>query len=148
MTAPKIHHKTIYRFRQPVSLGPHRLMLRPRETRDLRLMSHTLAVTPSAVVTWAQDVSGNAVGVATFATMADILVIDSVADILLNAAAWPVFAIAASAISYPFRYSDDEWTDLGPLTIFSIRTRLNNCPIGRVASSAVIRPTRCLCSRT
>ncbi len=117
MTALKIHHKTIYRFRQPVSLGPHRLMLRPRETRDLRLMSHTLAVTPSAVVTWAQDVSGNAVGVATFATMADILVIDSVADILLNAAAWPVFAIAASAINYPFRYSDDEWTDLGPLTI-------------------------------
>ena len=117
MTALKIHHKTIYRFRQPVSLGPHRLMLRPRETRDLRLMSHTLAVTPSAVVTWAQDVSGNAVGVATFATMTDVLAIDSVADILLNAAAWPVFAIAASAISYPFRYSDDEWTDLGPLTI-------------------------------
>ena len=118
MTALRIHHKTTYRFRQPVSLGPHRLMLRPRETRDLRLMSHTLAVTPSAVVTWAQDVSGNAVGVATFATMTDVLVIDSVADILLNAAAWPVFAIAASAISYPFHYSDDEWTDLGPLTIF------------------------------
>ena len=113
MTTLKIHHKTTYRFRQPVSLGPHRLMLRPRETRDLRLMSHTLAVTPSAAVTWAQDVSGNAVGVATFTTMTDVLVIDSVADILLNAAAWPVFAIAASAISYPFRYSDDEWTDLG-----------------------------------
>ena len=117
MTTLKIHHKTTYRFRQPVSLGPHRLMLRPRESRDLRLMSHTLAVTPSATVTWAHDVSGNAVGMATFATMTDMLVIDSVADILLNAAAWPVFAIAASAISYPFRYSDDEWTDLGPLTI-------------------------------
>jgi transglutaminase-like putative cysteine protease len=117
VTALRIHHKTTYRFRQPVSLGPHRLMLRPRETRDLRLMSHTLGVTPSAVVTWAQDVLGNAVGVATFATMTDVLAIDSLADILLNAAAWPVFAIAASAISYPFRYSDDEWTDLGPLTI-------------------------------
>ena len=117
MTALKIHHKTIYRFREPVSLGPHRLMLRPRESRELRLMSHTLAVTPAAAVTWAQDVSGNTVGMATFATMTDLLVIDSVADILLNAAAWPVFAIAASAISYPFRYSDDEWTDLGPLTI-------------------------------
>jgi len=117
VTTLKIRHKTTYRFRQPVSLGPHRLMLRPRETRDLRLMSHTLEITPAAVVTWAQDVRGNAVGVATFATMTDLLVIDSVADILLNAAAWPVFAIAASAISYPFRYSDDEWTDLGPLTI-------------------------------
>ena len=99
MTTLKIHHKTTYRFRQPVSFGPHRLMLRPRESRDLRLMSHTLAITPSAAVTWAHDVFGNAVGMATFATMADMLVIDSVADILLNAAAWPVFAIAASAIS-------------------------------------------------
>ena len=117
MTALRIHHKTTYRFRQPVSLGSHRLMLRPRENRDVRLMSHTLAITPAAAVTWAQDVFGNAVGVATFATMTDMLVIDSVADILLNATAWPVFDIAASAIHYPFRYSHDEWTDLGSLTV-------------------------------
>lgn len=32
-----IVHSTIYRYRQAVSLGPHRLMLRPRETRELRL---------------------------------------------------------------------------------------------------------------
>ena len=32
-----------------------------------------------------------------------------------NAAAWPVFDIAASAIFYPFRYSNDEWTDIGAL---------------------------------
>jgi transglutaminase-like putative cysteine protease len=115
VAALKIHHKTVYHFRQPVSLGAHRLMLRPRESRDLRLMSHTLAITPPASVTWAHDVFGNAVAMATFATMTDVLVIDSVADILLNAAAWPVFDIAASAISYPFRYSDDEWTDLGAL---------------------------------
>ena len=117
MTTLKIQHKTSYRFGQPVSLGPHRLMLRPRESRDLRLMSHTLAMAPSAEVTWAHDVLGNTVGMATFAAMADMLVIDSVADVLLNATAWPVFAIAASAIHYPFRYSDDEWTDLGALTI-------------------------------
>ena len=117
MTTLRINHKTTYRFHQPVSLGPHRLMLRPRESRDLRLMSNTLEITPSATVTWAHDVFGNAVGVATFAFMADTLVIDSVADILLNAAAWPVFDISASAIHYPFRYSDDEWTDLGALTV-------------------------------
>jgi transglutaminase-like putative cysteine protease len=117
VTTLRIHHKTTYRFRQPVSLRPHRLMLRPRESRDLRLMSNTLAITPIAVATWAEDVFGNAVGIATFATMTDVLVIDSVANILLNAAAWPVFDIAASAIYYPFRYSDDEWTDLGALTV-------------------------------
>jgi transglutaminase-like putative cysteine protease len=113
----KIHHTTIYRYRQPVSLGPHRLMLRPRESRDLRLISSDVAVTPDAVVTWAHDVFGNAVATATFQSMADNLVIASVAEIQLNTAAWPVFDIAASAISYPFRYSDEDWIDLGALTI-------------------------------
>jgi transglutaminase-like putative cysteine protease len=111
-----ICHKTTYHYRRPISLGPHRLMLRPRESRDLRLISSDLAITPAAVVTWATDVSGNAVATAIFQTMTEKLVIDSVAELTLNAAAWPVFDIAASAIFYPFRYSDDEWTDLGALT--------------------------------
>ena len=115
MIALKIHHKTVYHFHQPVDLWPHRLILRPRESRDLRLMSHTLAIAPPPVLTWAHDVFGNSVATATFATATDMLVIDSAADILLNAAPWPVFDIAASAISYPFRYSDDEWIDLGAL---------------------------------
>ena len=75
-----------------------------------------LTITPESVVTWAHDVFGNAVATATFQTMTDNLVIDSVAELQLDAAAWPVFSIAASAIVYPFRYSDDEWTDLGALT--------------------------------
>jgi transglutaminase-like putative cysteine protease len=111
----KIHHKTEYRFRQPVSLWPHRLMLRPRESRELRLVSSNVTVTPAAAVTWAQDVLGNAIATASFQTMSDHLVIDSVAELQLHAAAWPVFDIVASAIFYPFRYSDDEWTDLGAL---------------------------------
>jgi transglutaminase-like putative cysteine protease len=117
MTAIRIRHTTTYRFRQPVHLAPHRLMLRPRESRELRLMSHALTITPDAVTTWSHDVFGNAVAIASFAETASVLVIDSVGDILLDAADWPVFDIAASAISYPFRYSDDEWTDLGALTV-------------------------------
>ena len=113
----KIDHRTTYRYRMPVSLGPHRLMLRPRESRDLRLIASDVAVTPAASLTWAHDVFGNAVATATFQAMADHLVVDSVAEIQVTTAAWPVFEIAASAISYPFRYSDDEWTDLGALAI-------------------------------
>lgn len=112
----RIHHRTSYRYRQPVSLGSHRLMLRPRENRDLRLNSIDVSVTPPAVVTWAHDVFGNTVATANFQTMTDRLVIDSVAELELNAIAWPVFDMAASAISYPFSYSGDEWTDLGALT--------------------------------
>jgi transglutaminase-like putative cysteine protease len=111
----KIHHKPTYRFNQSVRLWPHRLMLRPRESRDLRLVSHEITATPDATVAWALDVFGNAVATASFQAMSDTLVIDSVAEVELDSVAWPVFDIAASAIAYPFRYSDAEWIDLGAL---------------------------------
>ena len=115
MTALRIHHRTSYRFAEPVTLWPHRLLLRPRESRDLRLVSSNVTVTPAATLSWAQDVFGNTIATASFQTKADHLVIDSIAEIQLDAAAWPVFPISGSAISYPFRYEDDEWTDLGGL---------------------------------
>ena len=114
--ALKIQHTTIYRYHQPVSLEAHRLMLRPRESRDLRLLSSEVYMNPSADVTWAHDVFGNAVATANFRTMADTLIIDSVAELELDAVAWPIFDIARSAVSYPFSYADDEWIDLGALT--------------------------------
>jgi transglutaminase-like putative cysteine protease len=117
MVTVRIRHRTIYRYGKPVNLHPHRLMLRPRESRELRLLSIELSLEPDAIVTWAQDVAGNMVATATFQTMADSLIIDSVAELELDAVPWPVFDVAASAIFYPFRYSDDDWTDLGALAI-------------------------------
>jgi transglutaminase-like putative cysteine protease len=113
----KIRHTTTYRFHKLVSLWPHRLMLRPRESRDLRLIAINVMVTPAAVVTWANDIFGNAVATATFQTMSTELVIDSVAELQLESVAWPVFDIAASAISHPFRYSNEEWIDLGAMAL-------------------------------
>lgn len=92
-------------------------MLRPRETRELRLLSHTLSITPTGTVTWAHDVAGNAIATAVFDGTADRLVIESRASVELAAPAWPVFAISASAAQYPFFYAADEWTDLGALTV-------------------------------
>ena len=117
MIAIEVRHRTTYQYRARVDLGPHRLMLRPRESRDLRLTSSAVTVSPGAQVTWAHDVFGNAVATAMFQGATDSLVIDSVVDLQLFGSAWPVFDIAASAIVYPFRYSDDEWTDLGALTV-------------------------------
>jgi transglutaminase-like putative cysteine protease len=111
----KIHHKTTYRYAEQVQLGPHRLMLRPRESRSLHLISSEVVLSPDAILTWAHDVFGNAVATATFQIMTDILVIESVTELQLDAVAWPVFEIAASAILYPFQYSNDERTDLGAL---------------------------------
>lgn len=112
-----IRHRTSYRYNMPVALGPHRLMLRPRESCDVRLVSFALRIEPLANVSWAHDVFGNAVATVTIAGMTDSLVIESLSELELGSVAWPVFDIAASAISYPFRYSDEEWTDLGALTV-------------------------------
>lgn len=117
MTAVKIHHRTTYHYNRLVSLRPHRLMLRPRESRELLLRATSLTIDPPATVRWAHDVAGNMVATASFATMSDHLVIDSFAEIDLSAVEWPVFDVAASAIFYPFQYDADEWTDLGALTV-------------------------------
>ncbi|GHG98181.1 transglutaminase family protein [Pseudodonghicola xiamenensis] len=116
MTTLTTYHKTEYRYGEPVLLGPHRMMLRPREARDLRLVSHEITLTPHADITWAHDVAGNAVATAQFNQPSDHLIIESRATVDLTAAVWPVFAIAAEAISFPFLYSGDDWADLGALT--------------------------------
>src|SRR5579871_1687785 len=95
-----VRHRTTYRYRQPVSFGPHRLMLRPRESRDLHLMSCDITVSPSVKVSWAQDVFGNAVATTSMGAMADTLAVEAISHVRLEAAAWPVFDIAASAQTY------------------------------------------------
>ncbi len=137
--AIKISHKTLYRYRQPVHLNPHRLMLRPRESRDLELISSAISTTPKANLSWAHDVFGNAIATATFARMTDMLLIESSSTLNLTIVAWPVFDIAASAISYPFSYSDDEWIDLGALAV-----QQHADPAGKLAAwaRAFVRGTR------
>jgi hypothetical protein len=78
LTGIRIRHTTTYSEGRCAS--PHRLMLRPRESRELRLMSHVLTIRPGAVTTGAHDVFGNAVALATFANMSSTLVVDSVGD--------------------------------------------------------------------
>ena len=116
MTALSVLHRTAYAYGEPVSLGPHRMMLRPRESRDLRLVSYALELSPRAQVAWSQDVAGNAIATARFDAPAERLVIESRARIEIHAPDWPVFPISADAASYPFLYSDDDWIDLGALT--------------------------------
>jgi transglutaminase-like putative cysteine protease len=111
----RIRHRTQYLYNKPVQLGPHRLVLRPRESRDLRLTAMDISTTPPSSITWAGDVFGNAIATASFDAVADNLVIESTVALELTSAAWPIFPIAASAASYPFRYSADERADLGAL---------------------------------
>src|ERR1700761_1687240 len=73
MVQLKIRHRTTYYYNKSVSLRTHRLMLRPRESRELRLLGMDIMIKPDATVTWAQDVAGNIVATASFQTMTDHL---------------------------------------------------------------------------
>lgn len=115
MPSVTITHTTSYRYRTAVTLGPHRLMLRPRETRDLSLTTFDLKISPEARIDWSHHVAGNAVATAQFDAMTDSLSIRSCVQVDLRAPIWPVFPIAAYAASYPFQYTADDRTDLGAL---------------------------------
>lgn len=115
MPSLTITHATSYRYCRAVALGPHRLMLRPRETRDLSLTSFDLEIRPDARIDWSHDVAGNAIATAHPDTMSEMLSIRSRTRVQLSAPVWPVFPIAAHAASYPFLYTADDWTDLGAL---------------------------------
>lgn len=117
MTRLEIHHQTIYQYNTQIEFGPHKLMLRPRESRNLRLISHRLELMPAANVTWAHDVFGNTLATATFSEPSDKLKITSFAELELDVEQWPVFDIAASAVNFPFLLTDDEMTDLGALRL-------------------------------
>ena len=61
MSRLEIVHDTIYRYRRPVSFGPHRLVLRPREGHDVDVVSMRLDVSPSYELRWARDAFDNSV---------------------------------------------------------------------------------------
>jgi hypothetical protein len=70
---------------------------------------------PVPDIKWAEDIFQNAFAAARFGQTTDHLLIN--AQLELCTLDWPVFDIAVSAMTYPFRYSDDEWTNLGALAI-------------------------------
>lgn len=115
MTILHIDHRTTYDYVQPVQLGPHRLMLRPRESRDVKLLFADITTVPPATFTWANDVFGNTVATVSFTQPTVSLSIESHVTLDHSSAAWPIFDIAASAIFSPFAYSADEQLDLGAL---------------------------------
>src|SRR5258708_38847223 len=72
MPVVSIRHLTAYRYRNPVALGEHRMMLRPLESYDQRLISAGLSITPEPqVLRNAHAVFGNCVGIPRFTRPTD-----------------------------------------------------------------------------
>jgi transglutaminase-like putative cysteine protease len=108
-----VDHITHYRYAQPVSLGEHRLMFRPRDSHDLRLIEASLTVRPAASIRWLHDVFGNSVAIAEFVEPAVELYLRSTIVIDRYPAAESRFPIEPFAQTIPFSYPASEVPDLG-----------------------------------
>jgi len=108
-----IHHKTEYRYAHPVAFGEHRIMLRPRDGHDLRVLSGSLTIVPEPMsLRWIHDVFGNSVAIATFDERAQTLSFLSTAVVEHHPAEEFQPAADDPAYFYPFVYNKDEFPDL------------------------------------
>jgi transglutaminase-like putative cysteine protease len=109
-----ILHRTYYNFNGEVRLGPHRLLLRPREGHAVRLEFSRLELTPAASIRWVRDAYDNSVAIATFEQttsqlqIVSELIVQHYDDTPLD------FVVADYAVDYPFVYEPDTIAVLQP----------------------------------
>jgi len=109
-----IKHTTTYQYAETVTLLAHKLLLRPREGRNVRIESAELSITPAHQLQWQRDVYDNAVAEAIFTETSNTLSISSriliqhYDDQPLN------FIVADYAVLFPFQYDEAERIDLQP----------------------------------
>jgi len=110
-----VRHLTTYHYAEPVELGEHRMMFRPRESHDLRLIRTRLHITPQPVdLRWLHDVFDNSVAVAKFDGATTWLQFDSMATLEHVETRPPDYTLEFAARTFPFEYPRDEWPDLAP----------------------------------
>ena len=108
MSKLRIQHRTQYRYSGAVEFGRHRLVLRPREGHDLRVLSMSLQITPTHQLTWTRDVYGNSVALIDFEEPAAFL--EFYSDVVVEQ--WPSFPRPLEPkrwdVAFPVQYDDME----------------------------------------
>ena len=108
----QIVHTTIYHYKNPVTFGEHRVMFRPRDSHDLRVLATDLQVSPEFMVRMIQDPHSNSVALvqplvpATELRIVCSFKIEHAKSLNLE------LPLASSAEVFPFAYSVDERFDL------------------------------------
>lgn len=113
MSLLTVHHSTVYRYREPVRLGEHRMMFRPRASHDLRLIDTRLAITPHpSHLRWLHDSFDNSVAIATFEGTTSLLSFESTIALEHFDSTLLDYPLEAHAHMYPFRYADEDFPNL------------------------------------
>ena len=113
MTFLTVRHVTAYTYKQAVAFGEHRVMFRPRDSYDQRLLHASLLIDPEPVALhWTHDVFGNCVAVAHFAGRWTRLRFESVIEVEHTVLPMQAFPVAPPAETYPFCYDQEDMPDL------------------------------------
>lgn len=113
----RIIHSTEYHYHAPVTFGPHRALLRPREGHDLHIESTRLKIEPKADVRWVRDIYGNSIAIITFAEPARKLSLFSEVNVDLYDDTPINCVIDPLAQSYPFQYAANEQVEIIPYRV-------------------------------
>ena len=108
----EIVHTTTYNYRQPVTFGEHRVMFRPRESHDLRVLATDLQVVPDSQIRMIQDPHSNSVALVQPNVPSDTLEIVCSFTIEHAHTNNEELPISPSAEWFPFSYSVQERFDL------------------------------------
>lgn len=108
----EIVHTTVYHYQQPVAFGEHRVMFRPRDSHDLRVLATDLQVSPDAQVRMIQDPHSNSVALVQPGEPAKELQIVCRFTIEHAHTNNQELPLSPSAEVFPFAYSVEERFDL------------------------------------
>ena len=104
-----IRHVTTYHYNQPVAFGEHRMMLRPRDDDDQKVIETELEITPRPTqLAWTRDSLGNHVAIAYFADRARELRFVSSVRLDHAPAEFRATDIKDFARIYPFTYAPED----------------------------------------
>ena len=142
-----IKHVTTYRYRQPVAFGEHRIMLRPRDDEDQRLLQSALEIRPKPrELAWGRDRLGNHVAIAHFDDRSDELRVVSTICLKHMPNGFYEADIKDYARIYPFSYIAEDWSRLRRSFC---RCRCSpNLDAGAINSLGMDQRTRMRCSST
>lgn len=104
-----ITHTTEYRYARPVSLGEHRVMFRPRDSHDLRVLATDLQVhPPPRDIRLIQDVYSNSVAIVTPAPSAQTLRFTAMFTVEHTGSRALDLPVDPRAACHPFHYEPED----------------------------------------
>lgn len=115
MTVLRVRHITTYAYKRLVGFGEHRVLFRPRDSYDQRLLMADIEVSPKpSRMHWIHDVFGNCVAIVNFDQRAKELRFETNIALDHSPAAAPQFRTRSKGKTWPMDYDEDDLPDLEP----------------------------------